>query len=37
MGAGVGDENAESCRVVRPFRIPMVIRPARPKYVVVVR
>jgi len=28
-GAGFGDENAESCRVVRPLRIPLVIRPLR--------
>ena len=26
-GAGIGDENAESCGVVRPLRIPLVIRP----------
>jgi len=35
--AGVGDENAESCGVVRPLRIPLVIRPVRCTYVVVVR
>jgi len=29
LGAGVGDENAESCGVVRPHRIPLVIRPLR--------
>jgi len=27
MGAGVRDENAESCGVVRPLRVPLVIRP----------
>jgi len=27
LGAGVGDENAESCGVVRPTHIPLVIRP----------
>jgi len=37
MGAGVGDENTESCGVVRPLRIPLVIRPLRRTYVVVVR
>ena len=36
-GAGVGDENAESCGVVQPIRIPLVIRPLRSTYVVVVR
>ena len=36
-GVGVGDENAESCWVVRPLRIPLVIRPVRRMYVVVVR
>jgi len=36
VGAGVGFENAESCRVVRPMRIPLVIRPLRRTYVVVV-
>jgi len=35
VGAGVGDENAESCGVVRPLRIPSVIRPLRRTYVVV--
>jgi len=29
MGAGVGDENAESCGAVRPLRIPLVLRPLR--------
>jgi len=37
VGAGVGDENAESCRVVRPLRIPLVIRPLRRTYVVIAR
>ena len=37
LGAGVGDENAESCGVVRPHRIPLVIRPLRRTQVVVVR
>jgi len=35
VGAGVGDENVESCRVVRPLRIPLVILPMRRTYVVV--
>jgi len=30
----VGDENAESCGVVRPLRIPLVIRQLRRLYVV---
>ena len=37
VGAGVGDKNAESYGVVRPLRIPLVIRPMRRAYVVVVR
>jgi len=37
VGAGVGDESAESCGVVRPLHIPLVIRPLRRTYVVVVR
>jgi len=37
MGAGVGDKNAEFCGVVRPLRIPLVIRPLGRTYVVVVR
>ena len=32
-----GGESAESCGVVRPHRIPLVIRPVRRTYVVVVR
>jgi len=36
VGAGVGDENAESCGAVRPLRIPLVIRQLCPTYVVVV-
>ena len=35
VGAGVGDENTEFCRVVRPPLIPFVIRPVRHTYVVV--
>jgi len=27
VGAGVGDENAESCEAVHPLHIPLVIRP----------
>ena len=34
-GAGVGDENAESCGVVGPPRIPLVIRPLCCTFVVV--
>jgi len=37
LGAGVGDESAESFRVVRPLRVPLVIRLARRTYVVIVR
>ena len=37
VGEAVGDENAESCGVVRPLRIALVIRPLRRTYVVVVR
>jgi len=37
LGAGVGEENAESCGVVRPLRIPLVIRPMIRTYVVVVK
>ena len=37
VGAGVGDENVKSCWVDRPLRIPLVIRPMRRTYVVVVR
>ena len=29
VGAGVGDESTESCRVVQPLPIPLVIRPQR--------
>jgi len=36
VGAGVGDEYAGSCVVVRPLCIPLVIRPLRRTYVVVV-
>jgi len=31
------DEIAESCGVVQPLRIPLMIRPVRRKYVVVIR
>jgi len=37
VGAGVGDENAESCGTVCPLRIPLAIRPLRRTYVVVVK
>jgi len=37
VGASVGDENVESCGVVRPLHIPLVIHPLRRTYVVVVR
>ena len=37
VGAGVGEENAESCGAIRPLRIPLVIHPLRRTYVVVVR
>jgi len=37
MGAGVEDENDESCGIDCPLRIPLVIRPMRRTYVVVVR
>jgi len=37
VGASVRDENAESCGAVRPIHIPLVIRPLRRMYVVVVR
>jgi len=37
VGAGVGDESAEACGVVRPLRFPLVIRPLGRTYVVVVR
>jgi len=37
VGAGVGDENAESCGAVRPICILLIIRPLRRTYVVVVR
>ena len=36
MGAGVRDENAESCGIFRPLRIPLVIFPVFRTYVVVV-
>ena len=32
-----GDENAKSCGVVRPLRIPLMIRPLCRTFVVVVR
>jgi len=37
VGASVGDENAKSCGVIRPLHIPLVIRPLRRTYVVVVK
>jgi len=37
VGAGVGDESTESCRVVRPLCLPLVIRPVCRTYVVVVK
>jgi len=37
VGAGVRDENAESCGAVRPLRTPLVIRPLRRTHVAVVR
>jgi len=37
VGAGVRDENAESCGVVHPLRISLVIGPLRRTYVVVVK
>jgi len=37
LGAGVGNERAETCGVVRPLRTPMVIFPLFRTYVVVVR
>ena len=33
VGAGVGDENVDSCGVVPPLRIPLVIRPVCRTYV----
>ena len=36
-GVGVGDENAESCGIVCPLRIPFLGRPAHRTHVVVVR
>ena len=35
VGASVGDEDAESCGVVQPLCIPLVIRPLCRTYVVV--
>ena len=37
VGAGVGDESTESRSVVQLLRVPLVIRPLRRTYVVVVR
>jgi len=37
VGASVGDESAESCRVVRPLRILLVIRSLRRTYKLVSR
>ena len=36
MGVGVGDENAESCGIVHPLRIPLLIHPLRCMYGIVV-
>jgi len=35
-GTTVGDENAESCSVVQPLRVPLVTRPIRRTYVDIV-
>jgi len=37
VGAGVGDENADSCGAAHPLHIPLAIGPLRRTYVVVVR
>jgi len=37
VGAGVGDENAESCGAVRPLSIALVICPLHRTYLVIVR
>ena len=37
VGAGVWDESAESCGIVRSLRVPLMIRPLSRTYVVVVR
>jgi len=37
MGAGVGDENAESRKVVQPLRLPLVTHQVHRTFVVVVR
>jgi len=37
VGVGVGDENTDSRSVVRPLRLPLVIRPERRTCAVVVR
>jgi len=37
VGAGVGEEGAESCGIVRPLRIPLMIHPLRRTYVVILR
>jgi len=37
VGAGVGEENAETCCFVLPLRIALVIHPLCCTYVVVVR
>ena len=37
VAAGVGDEKAQSCGVVRPLRISLVIRQERRTYVDIVR
>ena len=37
VGVSVRDESAEACGIVRPLRIPLMIRPLRRTYVVFVR
>jgi len=37
VGAGVGNESVESCKVIRPLHIPLVVRQVRRAYVFVVR
>ena len=37
VDAGVGEESAESCGIVRPLHIPLMIRPIRRTHVVILR
>jgi len=37
MGVRVGDENTESCGVVRPLHVLLMVHPMRRTYVVIVR